>query len=50
MAEILAWFAEYWEALIATLLVAIASLDKVALVLMKTVDNIRDTWRELKNN
>ena len=38
---------ENWEAIIASALVVIASIDKVALIAFKTLRNIIDAWSEL---
>jgi hypothetical protein len=45
--EILNWFAEYWDTVVATILIVVASTDKVVQILFKTAANIRDSWREL---
>ena len=43
----LAWLSDNWEAIVASTLVVIASIDKVALVALKTLRNIFDAWNEL---
>ncbi len=35
-----------WEAIIAFALIAIASLDKVVIIALKSVRNIMDAWAE----
>jgi hypothetical protein len=41
------WIAENWEVMMASVLVVIASIDKVAMVALKTLRNIVDAWYDL---
>ena len=43
----LTWVADNWEAIMASILVVMASIDKVALIGLKTLRNIVDAWNEL---
>lgn len=45
--EILDWFAQYWDTMIATALIVLASFDKVAIVAMGTIANIKNEWDSL---
>ena len=38
--------ANNWEAIAGALLVVVAGIDKVALVFIRTLKNIQDSWRE----
>ena len=43
------WFqmlSDNWEIIAGSLLVIVAGIDKVALVLIRTLKNIQDSWRE----
>ena len=44
--KVLNFFSTYWDAIIATILLVIASADKVAIIFLKTAKNIRTEWRE----
>ena len=46
MLEIINIFAENWGAIMGYTLAAIAGFDKVAHMVIKTLANVRDTWRE----
>lgn len=44
--EILITMAENWQEIAAGLIIAMASFGKVAELCIKTMGNIRDTWRQ----
>ena len=44
--EILSTLAENWQEIAAGLIIAVASFGKVSELIIKTMGNVRDTWRE----
>ena len=45
--EVLDWIAENLDTIIATVLIVLASFDKVAIVAMGTLRNVLDEWNSL---
>ena len=44
--ELLSTMAENWQAIAAGLIIATASAGKVAELVIKTLGNVRDTWKD----
>jgi hypothetical protein len=42
--ELLATIAEHWELMAAGVVVMVASADKVALVIISSMKNVKDAW------